>query len=559
MPITAYCDQCRLDVVQRLELFIQVCHAIQHAHQKGIVHRDIKPSNVIIAQVGGVAVPKVIDFGIAKAVSGQSLCDNTQFTAMEQFVGTPAYMSPEQADMAEMDIDVRSDIYSLGVLLYELLAGKTPFSQKELIRSGLEKMRRTIRDVEPPRPSARLVELSEADLGTIAETRGLTPARLLNWLGGDLDWIAMKALEKDRERRYRSADGLSDDIQRCLNHEPVIARPPSRIYRLRKLVRRNKVVFAAGALTAIVLVMSSTVSTVLLVKERTAHLRAVQAEREKGELQKETESLRSSVEHLAEASVLLRQGDNEQADALLDRIEMPQASLENASIYRRLGDWHALNGRWEKAKARFEVLTRINEFEGVESTADDVRFASLLVEQGFLEEYELFREAIIMRYAGSENPKVAQRVLQHCLLVPAGKELMLALSQYARVSELSLQKDNTSSNPQRGWEVSTLAFYSYRRGDWQQALYWCDDAYVDGGKLPTRDLNIRLVRALATFRYGRHEEARSQLDAIRADVKRIFSEDPSTSRLWQGFWFDQAGVRILLDEACSVIEAGAAE
>jgi serine/threonine protein kinase len=232
IKITEYCDDNNLSTRERLDLFIQVCQAIQHAHQKGIIHRDIKPSNILVtvSEPGAPGCPKVIDFGIAKATTDQRLTDKTLFTAFEQFMGTPAYMSPEQALMTALDIDTRTDIYSLGVLLYELLTGKTPLDQKELLAAGLDDMRRTIREQEPARPSTRLSTMLAAELTTTAKHRHTDAPKLIHLLRGDLDWIVMKSLEKDRARRYETANGLADDIQRHLNCEPVVARPPSRFY-----------------------------------------------------------------------------------------------------------------------------------------------------------------------------------------------------------------------------------------------------------------------------------------------------------------------------------------
>src|SRR5712692_6978397 len=237
--ITDYCDQANLTTKERLDLFIKVCQAIQHAHQKGIIHRDIKPSNILVTLHDGVPVPKVIDFGIAKATEGR-LTDLTVYTELHQFIGTPAYMSPEQAEMSGLDIDTRSDIYSLGVLLYELLTGKTPFDAKELLQAGLDEMRRTLREKEPDRPSTRVSTLGGDEVTTTAKRRGLEPPKLVNVLRGDLDWIVMKCLEKDRARRYETANALASDIQRHLSHEPVVACPPGKIYRLQKMVRRNR-------------------------------------------------------------------------------------------------------------------------------------------------------------------------------------------------------------------------------------------------------------------------------------------------------------------------------
>ena len=278
--ITDYCDQNNLTAQQRLELFIRVCQAIQHAHQKGVIHRDIKPSNILVADHDGVPVPKVIDFGIAKATTGQRLTDKTIFTAFEQFIGTPAYMSPEQAKLSGLDIDTRSDIYSLGVLLYELLTGKTPFEAKELLAAGLDEMRRVIREKDPPWPSARLSTLKAIEQTTIAKCRRSEPLKLIHLVRGDLDWIVMKCLEKDRTRRYETANGLAVDLQRYAANEPVVARPPSNMYRFRKMVRRNKVGFAAAAAVAAALLVGITVSTGLFVRERQAERAArTQAER----------------------------------------------------------------------------------------------------------------------------------------------------------------------------------------------------------------------------------------------------------------------------------------
>ena len=284
IKITEHCDRSQLATEERLKLFIQVCQAVQHAHQKGVIHRDLKPANVLVTLHDGMPVPKVIDFGIAKAVSQQRLTDKTIYTAFEQFIGTPAYMSPEQAEMSGLDIDTRSDIYSLGVLLYELLTGRTPFDEKTLMQAGLDRMRQIIREQEPPRPSTRLSTLADADLTTIAQNRQSEAPRLLHTVRGDLDWIVMKCLEKDRERRYETANGLAMDIQRHLNNEPVLARPPSRLYEFQKTVRRHKFGFAAAAGLIAVLaigVLLSTWQAVRAVKaERLATQQRLRAEQE---------------------------------------------------------------------------------------------------------------------------------------------------------------------------------------------------------------------------------------------------------------------------------------
>ncbi len=260
MPITDYCDERNMSLRDRLKLFIQVCSAVQHAHLKGIIHRDIKPNNVLVTHVDEKPVPKVIDFGIAKATQ-QKLTEHTMFTQLGQFMGTPAYMSPEQADPLGLDIDTRSDIYSLGVLLYELLTGVTPFEIKTLRAAALDEVKRIIRDQDPPRPSTRLSTLG-VDLPTVAKQRGLEPKKLGIVLRGDLDWIIMRAMEKDRTRRYETATDFARDIERYLNQEPVAAGPPSASYRTRKFVRRHRTGVAAATVAVVTLVSFAGTMTV---------------------------------------------------------------------------------------------------------------------------------------------------------------------------------------------------------------------------------------------------------------------------------------------------------
>ncbi|MFN0129259.1 MAG: protein kinase domain-containing protein [Verrucomicrobiales bacterium] len=264
-PITQYCDDNNLATAERLALFTDVCHAVQHAHQKGIIHRDLKSSNVMVTMHDDRPVPKVIDFGVAKATE-MELTEKTLFTQFDQFIGTPAYMSPEQAQRGGLDIDTRSDVYSLGVLLYELLAGRPPFDGRKLMSEGYEEIRRIIREDDPPKPSTRLSTLADAELTVLAKHRKLLPDKLRGLLRGDLDWIIMKAMEKDRTRRYDTANGLAMDIARHLADEPVLAGPPGFAYRTGKLLRRHRGPVAAAATIAALLVGGATVSTWQAVK-----------------------------------------------------------------------------------------------------------------------------------------------------------------------------------------------------------------------------------------------------------------------------------------------------
>jgi serine/threonine protein kinase/tetratricopeptide (TPR) repeat protein len=289
LKITEYCDREKLSTGERLGLFIQVCEAVQHAHQKGIIHRDLKPSNILVTVNDGAPVPKVIDFGVAKATQGR-LTEHTVYTQFQQMIGTPLYMSPEQAEMTSLDIDTRSDIYSLGVLLYELLTGRTPIDHETLARVGMDEVRRVIREVDPPRPSTRVKTLQGEALTSTARRRQIDPGKLPSALRGDLDWIVMKAIEKNRTRRYETANAFAMDVRRHLQSEAVLARPPSNLYRFQKLVRRNRLAFAAAGMVSAALIVGLAVSTWLFFKEKAARARAVASEQAQGQLRLQAEA-----------------------------------------------------------------------------------------------------------------------------------------------------------------------------------------------------------------------------------------------------------------------------
>ena len=418
--ITDYCKQHNLSTRERLDLFTAVCSAVQHAHQKGIIHRDLKPSNILVTELDGRPVPKVIDFGIAKATE-QKLTDKTLFTQFAQFVGTPAYMSPEQAAMSGADIDTRSDIYSLGVLLYELLTGTPPFDAQELLHAGFDEMRRIIRETEPPKPSTRLTQSARVPAkpsespsevgGRMSEIGGLKsdirdPQSAIE---SDLDWIVMKCLEKDRTRRYETASGLAADIQRHLSSEPVTARPASAAYRFRKMVRRNKVTFAAASAVLVALIAGLGVSTWMFFKASAAEKAQSQerqkAEAEAGKSRQIAKFLQNMLKGVGPSAALgrdtamLREILDNTADQVGENLQdQPEVEAELRTI---IGDVYSKLGEYAKASAMLREALAItkglrgNEHREVVTLLNAQ--AQVLGQQGELDQAEaMLREALAM-------------------------------------------------------------------------------------------------------------------------------------------------------------------
>jgi eukaryotic-like serine/threonine-protein kinase len=546
VKITDFCDEHHLDAQQRISLLIQVCHAIQHAHQKGIIHRDIKPSNVLVALHDGQPVPKVIDFGIAKAIEGR-LTDLTLSTPFEQFIGTPAYMSPEQAERGGLDVDTRSDIYSLGVLLYELLTGKTPFDTRKLMKSGLDEVRWTLREKEPPRPSTMVTTLAGTELSALAKHRHVEPPRLISLLRGDLDWIIMKALEKDRQRRYETANGLAMDLQRHLDNEPVVARPPSRWYRLRKLVRRNKAVFAGGAAVAAALIVGLGTSTWMFIRER-------EARQEQARLREEAERR----EKMTQAAMLVNQGRLAEADDLARRVSAAPLSLEAVSAFRSLGSWHALNGRWRQAAERFTTLLRVNPVVSWDSISGDFLSAGpVSIACGDLEGYERFRRGVIARVAGTADPVIAERTLKVSLLLPANPEVMESLSPLAAVAEDSLLTNRPNTDADvflPAWRCISVALMEYRRGQFPQAADWCRRCLAYADRNPARTATAQVILAMACFRTHLVDDAHTLLAQSGQAIDAKFQQGLEMGSSPNGFWSDWLFARILLREARALIE-----
>ena len=370
--ITDYCDQARLATRKRLELFVLVCRAIEHAHQKGIIHRDIKPSNILVTLQDGSAVPKVIDFGIAKATQA-GLTGNTVHTQFDQFIGTPAYMSPEQAGLGGLDIDTRSDIYSLGVLLYELLTSQTPFASKNLPKGGFDDMRRTIREMEPLRPSLLLGKQDASVQASAAQRHGTDAPKLIDLVKGDLDWVVMKCLEKDRSRRYETAASLAEDVQRFLDNEAVTARPPSNLYRFRKLVRRNRLAFAAATAVLASLLVALGISTWFAVNERQQRDLALVASARADSARQIAEASRlqaESARRQAEAALAQSEVDRKLADAARQKTE---AALQQSEVDRakaEAAEKKAVASQLEAETARAQAVAALQQAEADRTKAE---------------------------------------------------------------------------------------------------------------------------------------------------------------------------------------------
>ena len=415
IPITEYCDRHKLNTRDRLKLFIQLCEGVQHAHHKAVIHRDLKPGNVLVTEIDGKPVPKIIDFGVAKATS-QRLTEKTMFTHLGQLIGTPEYMSPEQAELTGEDIDTRADVYSLGVILYELLAGALPFDSKELREAGFEGIRRIVRDNEPPKPSTRVTTLGEKSV-IAAQSRHTDPGALSSLLRGDLDWIVMKALAKDRTRRYASASDLAADIERHLNQQPVLAGPPSKAYRIKKFVARHRVGVTAAAIVAFALILGIVGMTVGL-------FRAIKAERMAREEAETSSQVSRFLEDLfAVSDPGEAQGNSITAREILDTgaekidRELKGQPKIQARLMCTMGRVYRGLGLYDQARPLLEnaLAIRRNELgdDALEVADGEEELGSLFDATGeFDKARPLFEHALAIREKrlGPDHPKVGRTV-----------------------------------------------------------------------------------------------------------------------------------------------------
>lgn len=572
--ITDYCDQKSLTTAERLELFVQVCQAVQHAHQKGVIHRDIKPSNILVTTTEqGAAHPVVIDFGIAKATTCQELTDKTFFTAFEMLIGTPAYMSPEQAAISSVDVDTRTDIYSLGVLLYELLTSSTPFDARNLLQVGLDEVRRVILEVEPVRPSTRLSAMAMAALTTMAQLRHSEPPDLIRAVRGDLDWIVMKALEKDRTRRYETANGLALDVKRFLANEPVSARPPSKLYKLQKTVQRNKLLFIGIATTITLLITSLAAVLVSLAHERKARYAYVLATVSGLSSALERNNNWVEVERMRRQALEIRrkQYGCEHPDTILEVVELVRALREqkkpaeaehvlgealtpaflknpaSAKLLYQRADLMGQLGRWKDAAAD---AARCIEREPAEHLHYHLLAPLLIVNRNFTA-YEQLCGKIQDTFTNASNPYWAERLAIDCLLYPnPAVDLLWA----DRLADAAITLG--------GREESRLPFFQvckamsrYRLGHYAEAITWAEKALHSSKS--EAGVQAYAVLSMANLRLGRPAEARSMLAKGEALASEIaLGRGVNKFGKW---WIDWPITLIVLDEATAQIQVYPAE
>jgi serine/threonine protein kinase/Flp pilus assembly protein TadD len=560
VPITQFCDENGLPLRERLALFVDVCQAIQHAHQKGIIHRDLKPTNVLITLHDDRAVVKVIDFGIAKA-TGQRLTEKTLFTNFAQMIGTPLYMSPEQAQMSGLDVDTRSDIYSLGVLLYELLTGTTPFDSQRLRTAAFDEVRRIIVEEEPPKPSTRISTPGKGR-ARVSTNRRNDGQELGRQLRGELDWIVMKCLEKDRNRRYATANGLAADVQRYLNDEPVQAFPPSAWYSLRKLVARNKMavtMVVALAAVVVVAVAGLAVTNVMIRREQSR----TQVERDRAQEAQElaenrADEIRDGMERLKAANAF-----HDRAQAFAEQLRWGEAHAaftkaielrpDHVTVRAERGDFYALLGLWELAAAD---CAREFELPEPDSTTRWYRHALLRLHNGDVDGYRALCRRMQQRFSGTHIPLFLTEVVRTCVLSPSGD------ADLARLVELAEQR--LASEP-RGWyPLYLLGIAQYRAGEHDKAARRLQESLAGHPEWDLRALSYPVL-AMALHRSGRAAEARHALDAATAAIDRWMEvrllvpdwrwmDHHGAGTRWPVAWWDWLEFQIYFREARLLIK-----
>jgi hypothetical protein len=552
VPINEFCQNHELSLPERLELFTSVCRAVQHAHQKGIIHRDLKPSNILVTLHDGVPVAKVIDFGVAKAI-GHCLTERTVYTGFTAMIGTPMYMSPEQAEMSGLDIDTRSDIYSLGVLLYELLTGSPPFDRDRIQNAGLDELRRIIREEEPPRPSTRLTTLNQAD-STVSSARRRQSTRLPVRVRSELDWIVMKAMDKDRTRRYETATALAEDVTRFLQEEPVHACPPSALYRLSKFSRRHRVTITTVALIAVSLISATGISlwqAKQAVDERdrkevalaAAMLARSEAEQAKQKLEGFFERFKQSHQRLSSARTHADAGRWSDAAAEFEEATNLQPDyylvwIERAKFFIRLG-------LWDRAAADFgEALNRGAPADG----PDWHGVPQLQWYVGDRQRHQEYCDRIVTTIKSSPR-NLSLEEIRGCLMDKLSEPDTVRLVEYCE----SVLRDRGSTlfderepfhPPERpfaskkhrpgprgrsrmgmppGAAAYVVAWANYRAGRYPRAIELLEGSKADDSRWPGRGITHPLL-AMAYFRSARIGDANEALDVARRQLDQWVNE-----------------------------------
>jgi eukaryotic-like serine/threonine-protein kinase len=547
--ITTFCDDAGWDIERRLKLFMQVCDAIQHAHQKGVVHRDIKPSNILVSSGNGNNAPKIIDFGIAKALNPEAFSRPVE-TSHDQVFGTPVYMSPEQIDLTGLDVDTRSDIYSLGVLLYEILTSCTPFEGKDFSSCGVSMMRNIILTSKIRTPSQVVLGFDAERAGVVAACRKTTSSQLVRQMKGDLDRIVMKAIDRDRTRRYSTVNSMILDVQRFLSNQPVTATPPSRLYLFGKFVRRNRFSFVAGNLVLLSLVAGLVISAMLYNRERTALAEQIRLRAEAQAARAEEQRLRLQAdarENVARVAILLDQGRIEEAESLRKKfpLDAVEPSLEAAAVFRFLGDWHANHGRWEEGAQCYKLLMQANRLDDPAKVLDrsDLIAISAMLMDYREEDYLVFRQEVAEHYWEPKSKHQAEHLLKVCLIAPADQALLDRLAFGVKVL------GDPKVAPLPSWAALSRGLYEYRSGNLDAALNVCRDGLTDHDVKDACRSSLRSVMSMIFVKKGLDEEARKELEISRDIIAETRGREYLNGGSIPQIWFDWIIADVLHREA----------
>ena len=525
--ITTFCRRHHTSVDQRIRLMIKVCSAVQHAHNKGVIHRDIKPSNILLSSVDGMPTPKLIDFGIAKVTA---TANSEMRTMFGQPMGTPAYMSPEQ--IRGDPIDTRSDVYSLGILLYELLAGRTPIDNETLVGTGTYEMQRRVLFDIPAKP-------------VNAKARGSTAREELNW-------IVMKAIEKDREDRYSTAHALAADLECYLANEPLRAHPPSRLYHFRKLIQRNRLASVTTAIAIIALTIGFTVSSMMYIRARAAEIE-----------QTHLKELAEERAYVTKAAILIMQDKMAEADAEIQRMGglLTQPSIEATNVFRTLALWNGKNGNWKTSADRWLAMARVNQFDESDMsekvTENLLPIAPILVMTEDYQRYHEHQNFLLERLANTIYPIATEHLIKLCLLTPANEVLLERLAHAANVAENSLPGDETTAPEDRmeSWRCVSLALWYLRNQQPYEALSWSNRALLFEDWEKARSCIATLIRAMARESTGDRQGALSDLNHGQALVS-LYLNDPIDNPRF-GHFHDWLIADIMLKETQKRMNASA--